>query len=132
MPPRRKFDVPQIVVDGRLVIMGPNQQMNMLRHEDECHQRKSPLLTRSVDFSSQFLPDRVVRQQRDSPVAGKRQLVQITRLMIVLDRLVFPLAHRRACLSEIAGGIVPICIGCSNNFLGGTGVLTRVLANLMR
>lgn len=90
----RQLDVAQVLVDGWVSVVGPNQQVDMLGHQDERDQRDTMLLARGVDRAGQLFPDRVVRQQGDAPIAGKGQFMQIARLVVVLDRLVFLSAHR--------------------------------------
>lgn len=77
------LDGEQQFVDSRRALDRMHEKMDMFGHEDERRQ----LPAAAVDGAGQLLSPRVVGQQRQASVAGKRQLVAVTWKVEVLNSL---------------------------------------------
>ena len=57
--------------------------MQMFRHQDKCHQPVGPVFEGSINrLAKQLSPD-VIRDERHSPITGKRQFMQIAGFMVM-------------------------------------------------
>jgi hypothetical protein len=81
----RLLDGGQQLIDLRLPVVRGNEQMHVLGHEHERDQAEIPGDHGRVDRAGQLLSPCVVREQVHPPVAGECELVQIARLVEVLD-----------------------------------------------
>ena len=73
---------------------GIDEQMDVLGHEDKRNQLETTLLARFIDRSGQITAPGIVRQQFHLPIARECQLMQIARLMVMLDRFELPRLER--------------------------------------
>lgn len=77
------LDPGQVAGEVRYLVQRVRQQVNVLRHEDECGQSKAFFLAGRIQGTGQPAAPVVVGQQRTATVAGERELVQVSRLVIM-------------------------------------------------
>ena len=99
----RPFHGSQIAGNRRLSTQWQRQQVNMLRHEDECDQLHVESLASRSDGVSQILPPTIVRKQWPTEVAGKGELMQMPRLMKMFHE--FPMTSH-------PGNLMPPLLKC--------------------
>src|SRR5262245_42315180 len=81
------FDRSQHAADVLLGLQAPYQQMHVLGHVDECRQVAADRMARLVDRGGKSGPPRIVREDRQTPVARKGEFVHVPWLVKVPNRL---------------------------------------------
>ncbi len=77
-----------------------HQEMEMLGHEDKSDEFDARLLVALIEGPGQPLPPGVIRQQRQTPIAGESQLMKMTWLVDMSNLLA--MGHGRSRFGTVA------------------------------
>lgn len=81
------FDSRQIEAEFGFDVARIDQQVEVLRHEDERDEVHLVFPIRNVEASSEFDQAMLFREERESVVAGEGEAVELTGLVVMFDLL---------------------------------------------